>query len=67
MSARLREPLSHALGVEEGDVFDVDGLLDLKDLWHIVKLPGFADLRDAPWTPVTQPRLRPARTASRPT
>ena len=39
-------------------VFDVDGLLDLNDLWQIVKLPGFGELRDPPWTPVTQPRLQ---------
>ena len=36
----------------------MEGLLDLTDLWQIVKLPGFSDLRDAPWTPVTQPRLQ---------
>ena len=41
------------------DVYEVDGLLDLNDLWDVVKLPGFDELRDAPWTPVTQPRLQP--------
>ena len=35
------------------------GLLDLQDLWDIVRVPGFADLRDPPWTPITQPRLQP--------
>ena len=40
-------------------MFEVDGLLDLKDLWDIVSVPGFAELRDPPWTPVTQPRLQP--------
>ena len=35
------------------------GLLDLEDLWDIVGVPGHADLRDKPWTPVTQPRLQP--------
>jgi polyphosphate kinase len=29
------------------------------DMWDIVKGPGHADLRDRPWTPVTQPRLQP--------
>ena len=28
------------------------------DLWQIVRLPGLAELRDPPWTPVTQPRLQ---------
>ena len=32
MSHRLREPLVRALGIEEGELFEVDGLLDLKDL-----------------------------------
>jgi polyphosphate kinase len=34
------------------------GLLDLVDLWDIVSVPGYAELRDRPWTPVTQPRLQ---------
>jgi len=59
MSHRLREPLVRALDIDEGELFEVDGLLDLKDLWDIVRISGFADLRDAPWTPVTQPRLQP--------
>jgi polyphosphate kinase len=59
MSHRLREPLVRALEIEEGELFEVDGLLDLKDLFDIARVPGFADLRDEPWTPVTQPRLQP--------
>jgi polyphosphate kinase len=58
MSPALRDELIHALEVEERQVYVVDGLLDLTDLWQIVKLPGYSDLRDAPWTPVTQPRLQ---------
>jgi polyphosphate kinase len=63
MSPRLREPLVRALDIDEGELFEVDGLLDLQDLWDIVRIPGFADLRDEPWTPVTQPRLQPASEA----
>jgi polyphosphate kinase len=59
MSAGIREQITRALEVEPGDVFEVEGLLDLKDLWAIVGLPGFSDLRDAPWSPVTQPLLQP--------
>jgi len=58
MNPRLRADLVEALEVEERDVFDVHGLLDLNDLWQLVGLPGFDDLRDPPWTPVTQPRLQ---------
>ncbi len=58
MSATIREQITHSLEVEPEDVFDVPGLLDLEDLWDIVKVPGHAELRDPPWTPVTQPRLQ---------
>ncbi|MEP6954884.1 MAG: polyphosphate kinase, partial [Solirubrobacteraceae bacterium] len=58
MSESLRERLVHALGVEERQVYAVDGLLDLTDLWQLVRLPGFSEVRFAPWTPVTQPRLQ---------
>jgi polyphosphate kinase len=60
MSHRLREPLVRALDIEEGELFEVDGLLDLKDLFGITRVSGFADLRDEPWSPLTQPRLQPA-------
>jgi polyphosphate kinase len=59
MSAPMREQIRRALESEPEDVFEVPGLLDLTDLWDIVKLPGFAELRDGPWTPVTQPLLQP--------
>ncbi|HEX6743517.1 MAG TPA: polyphosphate kinase 1, partial [Solirubrobacteraceae bacterium] len=58
MSRALRDELVEALEVEARQVYVIDGLLDLTDLWQIVKLPGYADLRDSPWTPVTQPRLQ---------
>src|SRR5436190_3413877 len=58
MSAELRRELTEALEVEERQVYDIHGPLDLNDLWQIVKVPGFPELRDPPWTPVTQPRLQ---------
>jgi polyphosphate kinase len=58
MSPALREALTEALEVEARQVYEVSDLLDLTDLWQLVKLPGFAELRDAPWSSVTQPRLR---------
>jgi len=39
-------------------VVDVDGLIDLTDLWEIHGLDGHRKLRDASWTPVTAPALR---------
>ena len=58
MAPALRGALTEALKVSERQVYDVEGLLDLQDLWQLVKLGGFAELRDAPWSPVTQPRLQ---------
>jgi polyphosphate kinase len=51
LSARLMTELE----VEDRDVYEVGGLLDPADLWQIVKLPGFRDLRDPPWTPLMPP------------
>jgi polyphosphate kinase len=59
MTLAMREQITRALEAEPEDVFEVGGLLDLNDLWDIVKVPGHADLRDPTWTPVTQPRLQP--------
>jgi polyphosphate kinase len=56
-SQRLREELIGLLGVREDEVYPVDGLLDMGALWQIVKLPGMPELRNAPYTSVTHPRL----------
>jgi polyphosphate kinase len=58
MSRPMRELLTDALEVEDRQVYDIHGLLALEDLNQIDKLPGHAELRDAPWVPVTQPRLQ---------
>ncbi len=56
-SARLREELAGLLGVQEDEVYPVDGLLDMGALWQIVKLPGYTELREEPLTGHTHPRL----------
>src|SRR4051794_9545063 len=58
MNPTLRDQLVRALDVEENEVYVVDGLMDLADLWQVHKLPDLNQLRDEPWTPVTQPRLQ---------
>ena len=58
MSDALREQILGALHVEERQVYEVDGLLDATDLMQIADLSGFGELREPPWTPVTQPRLQ---------
>ncbi|WP_224366479.1 polyphosphate kinase 1 [Hyalangium versicolor] len=59
MNAKLSDPLIEALGLEPRQVYEEQGLLALADLHSVVATPGFSELRDASWTPVTQPRLRP--------
>ena len=59
MSAAMREQITTSLAAEEEDVFDVPSLLDLHDLWDIVGVSGYGELRERQWTPVTQPRLQP--------
>ncbi len=58
MPEGLRDELTLALGVEARQVYVETGLLDANDLWQIVKVPGFPELRDPPWQAVTQPRLQ---------
>ncbi|MEO8091689.1 MAG: polyphosphate kinase 1 [bacterium] len=57
MNRRLREPLVSALGIEDNEVYEVEGMLDFSDLFEIAGLPGFAELRDPAHSPVTQQRL----------
>jgi polyphosphate kinase len=57
MSERLRDQLTTALDASPDEVYEIDGLIDLADLWEVVGLPGFDELRDPPYTPVTPPRL----------
>jgi polyphosphate kinase len=59
MNPKLREPLVEALGLEPRQVYEEQGLLALADLHAVVGAPGFAELREPSWTPITQPRLRP--------
>jgi polyphosphate kinase len=56
-SRRLREELVSLLGVDEDEVFPVDGLIDMGALREIARLPGMPELRNPPHTPLTHPRL----------
>jgi polyphosphate kinase len=59
MNPKLRGQLTEALRIEDREVYEVDGLLDLADLGDIVDAAaGHSDLRYPAWTPVTQPRLQ---------
>jgi polyphosphate kinase len=56
MSSEVRTLLMRELELQDGDVFPVPGLLDLGSLWELVALDR-PDLKDEPWTPITQARL----------
>jgi len=59
MNAKLRGQLIDALRLEDREVYDVDGLIDLADLGDVVDAAGsHPELRYEPWSPVTQPRLQ---------
>ena len=57
MAPELRTRLIEWLNVDEGQVYDVDGLLDLGDLWQIASVKDHPDIRWPNWTPVTAPGL----------
>ena len=58
MDRKLRSQLVAAMGLEEREAYEVNGLLDLTDLWDVYGLKGLpSELRDPEHTPVTKPRL----------
>jgi polyphosphate kinase len=57
MDHDLRTRLLEWLDVDEVQVYDVDGLLDLGDLWQIAAIKDPPEIRWPGWTPVTQPGL----------
>jgi polyphosphate kinase len=56
-SQPLLDELTGLLGVNDNEVYLLDGLLDMGALWQLVKLPGHSELREEPLTGVTHPRL----------
>jgi polyphosphate kinase len=66
MDPELRTRLLDWLDVDEVQVYDVEGLLDLGDLWQIAGI-GRPDLSWPSWTPVTPPGFAKAgETATNP-
>jgi polyphosphate kinase len=57
MSPEVLELLTRELELQPSDVYQADGLLDLGSLHALSKLDR-PDLKEEPWTPTTQPRLR---------
>jgi polyphosphate kinase len=59
MDPEMRARLVDWLGVNPNQVYDVEGLLDLGDLWQIAGVDGHPELRQESWTPVTHPAFGP--------
>jgi polyphosphate kinase len=58
MNAKLRTQLTEALRLEEREVYESEGPLDLSDLTDIADISGHGELRFPTWNPITQPRLQ---------
>jgi polyphosphate kinase len=55
MDPELRQRLIGWLDVEERQVYDVGGLLDMSDLWQIHDVDAPSELRDPSWAPMPHP------------
>ncbi len=56
MTPEVLDLLVRELDLQEDDVYVSRGLLDLGGLWALYEMDR-PDLKEEPWTPVTQPRL----------
>jgi polyphosphate kinase len=48
-SVRLRDELARQLGLEEHDLYNIDGPLSLGSLYSLVQVRGFEHLKEKPW------------------
>jgi polyphosphate kinase len=53
----IRDMLIDELELQQTSVYEVEGLLNLRDLMSLMSLP-LPELKDQPWTPVIPPRLK---------
>jgi polyphosphate kinase len=62
-SSAMRERLIEGLGVQPGQVYETEGLLDQSELWELFALDR-PDLKHEPWAPVVPPRWARVATAT---
>src|SRR5256714_2709832 len=55
MDVQMRHRLVEWLELEERQGYEIEGMLDLTDLWGLYDVEGQADPRGPPWTPVIPP------------
>ena len=57
MPETLRQGLVQELQVDKADIYELEGVLNLKDLFFFLSMP-LPELKDQPWTAVVPPRLK---------
>ncbi|MBD2357325.1 polyphosphate kinase 1 [Tolypothrix sp. FACHB-123] len=57
MPQAVRQMLTAEMELSESDIYEINGLLNLKDLMSLMKLP-LPHLKDPNWKPIIPPRLR---------
>jgi len=55
MDPHMRGYLVEQLAIDESQVTDIDGVLDMDDLMALYEVPGHRELRYSPWTPEVPP------------
>ena len=58
LEPRLRERLVGLLQIEESQVYDIDGMIGMDDLFDVAGVSGHGDLRFPPFSAVTQAALQ---------
>jgi polyphosphate kinase len=58
LEPRLRERLLNSLRIGPEQLYEVEGMLGMDDLWDVVGVSGFPDLRYPSFSGVTQPALQ---------
>lgn len=59
--SHIRQRLMEDLGLDEIDIYDIEGLLGLKDLMTFMGIPCPDHLKDTPWSAVVPPSLQHLR------
>jgi polyphosphate kinase len=57
MPQSVRDRLMQELELSDNDIYEVNGLMNLKDMMSFLSLP-LSELKDPPWSPIVPPRLR---------
>lgn len=54
-SLLMKDFLQQCIEVEDTDIYPIEGPLALTDFFALANLPGFSELKDEPWPPLSSP------------